>query len=665
MLKFLCFGGAHVQSALDEFTITTDDSCPPIPPRELYNALGMLQADTWGDGTTTETPIKIDGHMVMVRREGWRLRVWGVDAEPQPAEPLPPPADAHTGPRGPARITPARDVLFPDNDAKPGTVPPSVQAFTRALAVARELVPKDAGYDCIRAEMERLAALANHPGDDAPTLGFQPSVLVVRWVGPVVDLHRLELERVQKAVERALAAASVMEHPRRIEVVRDVVAMQRHVDAEVGRCRVALRRHRFAREVDLILEALSLLQQAVIYHLFLPYLTELKARLLDEKVWTFTQHPGHAEHALRLDADARDVVARLHTLAASVVSEWAELFSVLPWEAMGTGNGLEIHRREVAWIAETCKAWLQREAPPETPAAPPSATPGASEDEAIRRELKGAILFTDRALEWVRRACDLDGGASSSLIHGSPVEARVVVLDLRKALRELYATRWTALDDETPPLPFTPASARAAMVFARGELAECVLAWAEYPGQVPDLVQRAQRLMEAALIRLDGFAFAMHETPPALTDHERREAHTAVDALNEVAHLAQAAVDLERDDLSNDAQNALEGILAARVVVIDDVLQGSVPGDLPSTRRKPVSLDPRDSLATAHRRLTTWLELHVETPMEGQLPPAAVTHAMLHALVMVDRALLRTPARPSVRRTLGRLLGRLASAVSP
>ena len=145
------------------------------------------------------------------------------------------------------------------------------------------------------------------------------------------------------------------------------------------------------------------------------------------------------------------------------------------------------------------------------------------------------------------------------------------------------------------------------------------------------------------------------------------------DASAQHAELLDAALDAARrwlaaepdDDLRADAQNALERIMAARVVVIDDVLRGSVPGDLPSTRRKPVSLDPRDSLATAHRRLTTWLELHVETPMEGQQPPEAVTRAMLHALVMVDRALLRTPARPSVRRTLGRLLGRLASAVSP
>lgn len=664
MLKFLCFGGAHVQSALDEFTITTDDSCPPIPPRELYNALGMLQADTWGDGTTTETPIKIDGHMVMVRREGWRLRVWGVDAEPQPAEPLPPPADAHTGPRGPARITPARDVLFPD-DAKPGTVPPSVQAFVDALAVAREFVPQDAGYDAIRAEVERLAALANNPSDDAPSMGFSLSSNLMQHAGPLLDRHRLELERVRKAVERALDVASMMEHPRRIDVVRDVVALQRHVDTEVGRCRVALRRHRFVREVDLILEALNVLQQVVIYRLFVPYLTELKARLLDANQWTCTHRPDHAEHALRLSADARDAVGRLHTLASSVVAEWAELFSLLPWEAMGTGNGLEIHRNAVAWVVGTCETWLQREALPETPAAPPSATPGAGEDDAIRRELKGAVLFADRALEWVRRACDLDGRASSSLVYASPVEARVVVLDLRNALRELYATRWTALDDKTPPLPFSPASPRAALVFARGELAECVLAWAEYPGQVPDLVQRAQRLMEAALIRLDGFAFAMHEQPPALTDHERREAHTAVDALNDAAELVQAAVDLERDDLCDAAQNALERILAARVVVIDDVLQGSVPGDLSSTRRKPVSLDPRDSLVTAHRRLTTWLELHVEYPMDRQDPPEAVTRAMLHALVMVDRALLAQPARPSVRRTLGRLLGRLASAVSP
>ena len=68
--------------------------------------------------------------------------------------------------------------------------------------------------------------------------------------------------------------------------------------------------------------------------------------------------------------------------------------------------------------------------------------------------------------------------------------------------------------------------------------------------------------------------------------------------------------------------------------------------------------------------------VYVETTLPNGRPVAYFTRvdvqahdspdaAMLHALVMVDRALLRTPARPSVRRTLGRLLGRLASAVSP
>lgn len=658
MLRFLCFGGAHVQSTLDEFTVTTGDACP-VSTRELFNGLGMAQADTWADGTVTTEPLLIDGHPLMVRREGWRLRVWSPGDEPPPADPLPPPPDAHMGARPPARVVPEAGVMFPEKSK--GT-PESVRAFVAALQVVRELIPADAeSYDGLRAELERIAALANDPTGDAPSQGLAPCLeLMLQGPGRLASSARA-LQTASAHAQRALDAAAVMEHARRIEIVRDVVAVQRFIEGEVERHHIAQRRMALADEAQFIITAVNNLVFVMLGAILTPYLTDLRQRLIEwGHAQRSAQRPGSTWEmdAIVLNGASRPVVERLRAHLSTLLREWEELFSLFPWD---TDEFAKSSRGAAEWLCEGCNRLLARNVEAPTVAVNPPA-PQASEDEAIRRELKGAILATERALEWARRAVGLDDTAGS-LIHSSPHEARVVILDLRKALIELYVTRWTALGGESAELPFAPASARAAIVFARGELAECVLAWAEYPGNLPDLVQRAQRLMESALIRVDSTAFAMREDLPALTEHQLHAVRNAACALGWAAKCVGDAEHLSRSETELVTSRALDAIMAARVVVIDDVLKGDHHEAPPSV----VVVHPtaRFALTGAHDVLTQWVEQYSERDVPAHRTPDAAVRAVLRALVAVDRALLAQPEKPTLRRTLGRLLGRLASAVSP
>lgn len=120
------FGNVSMVSAISDFTISAHGAAVDIEAQQLRNGLGMLQVDQWADGRSEQRAV--NGVKVMVRRDGWRIQVWGAEEETPAVDELPPPADLATRPRVSTRVKIAPGYIEPDASPPAGVYAPPVAA---------------------------------------------------------------------------------------------------------------------------------------------------------------------------------------------------------------------------------------------------------------------------------------------------------------------------------------------------------------------------------------------------------------------------------------------------------------------------------------------------------------------------------------------------------
>lgn len=167
-LKFTAFRGASFPSAIDDFTVTTvGDAASAIAAADLREALGYAEADRWRDGAAYNH--RVDGVQVSIRRDGWRIVVWGDDVSEPPRDPLPMPEGGEPlGPDGvPVPRPAARFLTIAPTCADGSPWPPIPQETPEAKAAkAAEIASlmvaakeaRAAGLDRIAEAAERKAA---------------------------------------------------------------------------------------------------------------------------------------------------------------------------------------------------------------------------------------------------------------------------------------------------------------------------------------------------------------------------------------------------------------------------------------------------------------------------------------------------------------------------